>query len=202
MVLKYCTQYVSKSGRPSSNHRTRKGQSSPLFPRRVVLKNVLTMRQLHPSSKVVLKILHARLKHYMNQELPDVQAGFRKERGTRDQIANICWIKEKAKVFQKTSTSVSATMPKPLTVWIIISCGKHLKRWEYKTILPVSWETCMWVKKKPLEPYMKQWSVQNWKKSMTIMILPSCLFNLYTKCVLCAVCLVAQSCLTLATHRL
>ena len=101
MVLKYCTQYVSKSGRPSSNHRTRKGQSSPLFPRRVVLKNVLTMRQLHPSSKVVLKILHARLKHYMNQELPDVQAGFRKERGTRDQIANICWIKEKAKEFQK-----------------------------------------------------------------------------------------------------
>ena len=72
----------------------------------------------------MLKILQARLQQYMNQELPDVQAGFRKGRGTRDQIANICWIMEKARNFQKTSTSALLTMPKPLTVWITVNCGK------------------------------------------------------------------------------
>ena len=66
----------------------------------------------------MLKILQARLQQYMNHELPDVQAGFRKGRGTRDQIANIRWIIEKAREFQKTSTSALLTMPKPLTVWI------------------------------------------------------------------------------------
>ena len=72
----------------------------------------------------MLKIFQARLQQYMNCELPDVQAGFRKGRGTRDQIANICWIMEKAREFQKTSISALMTMPKPLTVWIIINCGK------------------------------------------------------------------------------
>ena len=65
----------------------------------------------------MLKILYARLQHYMNQELPDVQAAFRKERGTRDQTANIFWITEKAREFQKTSTSVPSTTLKPLTAW-------------------------------------------------------------------------------------
>ena len=60
----------------------------------------------------------------MNRELPDVQAGFRKGRGTRDQIANIHWIIEKAESSRKTSTSASMTMPKPLTVWITTNCGK------------------------------------------------------------------------------
>ena len=77
------------------------------------------------SSKVMLKILQARLQQYVNHELPDVQAGFRKGRGTRDQIANIHWIMEKAREFQKkTSISALLTMPKPLTVWITINCGK------------------------------------------------------------------------------
>ena len=65
-------------------------------------------------------------------ELPNVQAGFRKGRGTRDQIANIRWIMEKARVFQKSSISVLLTMPNPLTVWITINCGKFFKRWEYQ----------------------------------------------------------------------
>ena len=72
----------------------------------------------------MLKILQARLQQYMNCELPDVQAGFRKGRGTREQIANIHWIMEKAREFQKTSISALLTMPKPLTVWITINCGK------------------------------------------------------------------------------
>ena len=69
----------------------------------------------------MLKILQARLQQYVNHELPDVQAGFRKGRGTRDQIVNICWIIEKARVPEKTSISALLTMPKPLTVWITIN---------------------------------------------------------------------------------
>ena len=72
----------------------------------------------------MLKILQARLQQYVNRELPDVLAGFRKGRGTRDQIANIHWIMVKAREFQKTSMSALLTMPKPLTVWITINCGK------------------------------------------------------------------------------
>ena len=72
----------------------------------------------------MLKILQARLQQYVNRELPDVQADFRKGRGTRDQIGNIFWIMEKARAFQKTSISALLTMPKPLTVWITINCGK------------------------------------------------------------------------------
>ena len=83
--------------------------------------NHWTIALISHASKVMLKILHARLQHYVNQELPDVQAGFRKERETRVplvQIANIRWIIEKAREFQeKKSTSVSSTMLKPLTVW-------------------------------------------------------------------------------------
>ena len=89
-------------------------------------KNVQTT-WLHSShaSKVMRKILQARLQQYVNCELPDVQAGFRKGRGTRDQIANIGWIIEKARESsRKTSISALLTMPKPLTVWITINCGK------------------------------------------------------------------------------
>ena len=81
----------------------------------------------------MLKILQARLQQYVNRELPDVQAGFRKGRGTRDQIANIFWTMEKARKFQKkTSTFASMTMLKPLTVRIP-QTGKFFKRWEYQT---------------------------------------------------------------------
>ena len=84
------------------------------------------------ASKVMLKILQARFQKYMNCELPDVQAGFRKGRGTRDQIADIRWIIEKGNS-RKTSTSALLTMPKPLTVWMTRNCGKFFKRWEYQT---------------------------------------------------------------------
>ena len=75
----------------------------------------------------MLKILQDRLQQYVNRKLPDVQAGFRKGRGTRDHIANIRWIMEKARELQKTSISALLTMPKPLTVWITINCGKILR---------------------------------------------------------------------------
>ena len=110
------------------------------------------------ASKLMLKISQARLQQYLNQEILclEVQAGFRKGRGTRDQIANILWIIEKVREFQKNIYSVSLTMLKPLTVWIITNCGKLLKSWEYKAILPVSQETCTQVKKQQLESYMEQ----------------------------------------------
>ena len=91
-------------------------------------KNAQTTAQLvliSRASKVMVKILQARLQQYVNCELPDVQAAFRNGRGTRVQIANICWIIEKAREFQKkTSISALLTMPKPSIVWITINCGK------------------------------------------------------------------------------
>ena len=104
ILIKCCTQYASKFGKLGSGYRTGKGQFSSQSQRRAVPKNVQTTTKLYSSctlSKVMLKILQARLQQYVNHELPDVQAGFRKCRGTRDQIANICWIIEKAKEFQK-----------------------------------------------------------------------------------------------------
>ena len=82
----------------------------------------------------MLKILQARLQQYMNPELPDVQAGFRKGRGTTDQTANICWFIEKARGLQKNIYFCFIDYAKVLTVWITINCGKFLKRWEYQTI--------------------------------------------------------------------
>ena len=98
----------------------------------------------------MLKILQPRLQQCINQELPDVQVGFRKGRRTRNQIANIHWILEKARELKKKSTFASLTTPKPLTVWITTNCGKFFKRWEYQTTLPASWEVCMQVKKQQL----------------------------------------------------
>ena len=106
----------------------------------------------------MLKILQARLQQYVNHELPGVQAGFRKGRGIRDQADNICWIIKKQESSRKTSTSALLTMPKPLTVWITSNCGKFLKRWEYQTTRPASWDICMQVRKQQLELDMEQQS--------------------------------------------
>ena len=92
----------------------------------------------------------------MNREFPDVQAGFRKGRGTREKIANICWSSIKQQSSRKTSISALLSMPKPLTVWITINCGKFWKRWAYQTTWPDSWEICMQVRKQQLELDMEQ----------------------------------------------
>ena len=86
--------------------------------------NYHTIALISHASKVMLKTLQARLKPYMNHELPDIQAGFRKGRGIRDQITNICWIIEKAREFQKNIYFCFIDFAKPLTVWITINCGK------------------------------------------------------------------------------
>ena len=82
---------------------------------------------------VMLRILQARLQQYMNQEVPDVQAGFRKGRGTRDQIANIYWIIKKAREFQKNIGFCFIDYAKALIVWITTNCGKFFKIREYQT---------------------------------------------------------------------
>ena len=104
----------------------------------------------------MLKILQARLQQYMNHKLPGVQAGFRKGRGSRDQIANICWIMEKANEFQKIICFCFIDYAKAF------DCVDHNKLWkilqevEYQTTLPLSWEMCMQVKKQQLELDMEQ----------------------------------------------
>ena len=94
--------------------------------------NYHTIVLISHTSKLLLKILQARLQQYMNHKLPDVQAGFRKGRGTRDQIANICWIIKNTREFQKNIYFCFIDYAK-VFVWIRTNCGKFLKRWEYQT---------------------------------------------------------------------
>ena len=103
----------------------------------------------------MLKILQARLQQYVNCELPDVPADFRKGRGARDQIANIRRIIRKAREVQK-NIYFCFIEPKPLTMWITANCGKFWKRWEYQTTWPASWETSIQVKKQELELDMEK----------------------------------------------
>ena len=104
----------------------------------------------------MLKILQARLQQYMNCELPDVQTRFRKWRGTRGQIANICWIIDKAREFQKNSYFCFIDYAKAFDCVDHNKLWKILKRWEYKTNWPASWEICMQIKKQQLEPDREQ----------------------------------------------
>ena len=144
MLWKCCTQYVNKFGKLSSSHRTGKGRFTFQYQRMLkLLHNV----HISHASKVIFKIVQAKLQQDVNQELADVQAGFRKGWGTRDQVVNIRWIIKKAREFRKTTLFALLTMPKPLTVWITTNCGKFFMRWKCQTTLPVFWEIWMQVKK-------------------------------------------------------
>ena len=121
MLLQCCIQYVSKFGKPSSGHKIGKGQFSFQSQRRIVPKNDQTIVQLcsfHMLVRSCSKYFQAGLQQYVKQECPEVQTEFQRGRGTRDQIAYICWIIEKARNFTKASTSASLPMQKPLTLWI------------------------------------------------------------------------------------
>ena len=100
--------------------------------------NYHTVALILHARKVMLKILQDRLHQYMKCEFPDVQTGFRKDRGTRDRMANIRWIIKIAREFQKNITSALLIMPNLLPMWITANCGKFFKRWEYQTTLPAS----------------------------------------------------------------
>ena len=102
------------------------------------------------------KILQPRLQQYVNRELPDVQAGFRKGRGTRDRIANILWIIKNAREFHKNIYFCVTDYAKAFDCVDHTNCGKLWKRWEYQPTWPASWEICMQVRKQQLELDMEQ----------------------------------------------
>ena len=112
-----------------------------LIPKKGNAKERLAYRTIalisHPS-KVMLEILQARLQQYENHEIPDVQAGFRKDRGTIDQLPTSTGSSKKQESSRKTSTLVLLTIPKPLIVWFTTNCGRFFKRWKYQTTLPAS----------------------------------------------------------------
>ena len=119
---------------------TGKGQFLCQSQRKAIPKNAQTTAQLHSSHMLENNAQNSprQAQQDVNRKFPDVQAGLRKGRGTRDQIAKIQWIMEKARKFQKISISALLTMPKPLTVWITTNCGEFFKRWKYQTTLPAS----------------------------------------------------------------
>ena len=147
-LLKCCTQDAHKFGKLSSGHRTGKGVFIPV-PKKGSGKessNYCTLALISHVTKVMVNILTVRVSQYVKWEHPYVHAGFRKGRGTRDQLANIRWFRVKARVFQKNIYFCFIDYAKDF-VWITTNCGKFFKRWEYQTTLPASWESCMQVKK-------------------------------------------------------
>ena len=113
----------------------------------------------------MLKILQARLQQYMNRELPHVQAGFRKGQETKDQVASIHWVTDKAREFQKNVYFCFIDCAK-IFVWITTNYGKSFKRWEYQTTLLASCEICMQVKNQQNQTWNNR-LFQNWERSMS-----------------------------------
>ena len=140
MLRKCCTQYAADLEHSAVATGLEKVSFHPNPKERQCQRcsNYCTIALISHASKVMLKILQARLQQYVNGELPNVQAGFRKGRGTRDQIANICWIIEKVRELQKNIYFFSLITLKSLAVWSTRNCEKFFKRWEYQTILPAS----------------------------------------------------------------
>ena len=164
MLWKCCTQDASKFGKLSSFP----GSVFIPIPKKGNAKecsNYHTIALILHASKVMLKILQARLQQYMNCELPDVQAGFRKGKGNSKLPTSDGSLK-KQESSTKTSISALLTMLKPLTVWITINCGKFWKRWAYQTTWPASWETHMQVRKLQLELDMEQQTVCKLEKGV------------------------------------
>ena len=181
MLWKCCTHHASKFGKLSRGIGLEKDQFSFQSHIRTMSKNVQTNPTIvfiSHASKVMLKILQARLQQYMNWELPDVQDGLRKGRGTRYQIANIHWIIKRAREFKK-STSDSLTMIESLTVWITTNCGKFFKRRKYQTTLPAPWKICVQDKKQPGHGTMDWFKIG--KGVHQSCILSPCLFNFYAE---------------------
>ena len=128
--------------------------------------NYCSIALISHTSKVMLKILQARLQQYVNHKLLDVQAGFRKAVEPEVKLSISIGSSKKQESSRKTSTSALSTIPKPLTVWITTNCGKFFKRWEYQTTLPASREICMQVKKQQNQTG-NNILVLNWERSMS-----------------------------------
>ena len=153
MVWKCCSQYASKFGKQQWPQDWKRSVLS-LIPKKGKAKKCShyhTIVLISHASKIMLKILQGRFQQYMNHELPDVQAGFRKAEEPEIKLPTSIGSSKKQESSRKTFTSVLLTMSKPLTVWITANCGKFLKRWEYQTTWPASWDICMQVRKQQVE---------------------------------------------------
>ena len=158
MLLNCCSQYASKFGKQPCSEDWKRSVFIPI-PKKGNAKecsNYCTIALISHASKVMLKILQSRLQQYVNCELPDVQAGFRKGRGTRDQIANIRWIIEKARRVPEKHLFPLYWLCQSLWLCGSQQTGKFFKRWEYQNTRLASWEICMQVRKQQLELYMEQ----------------------------------------------
>ena len=158
MLWKCCTQYVSKFGKLSSGHRTVK-DSFHFNPKEKQCQTMLKL--LHNctyliASKVMLKILQARLQQYVNHELQMFKQDLEKAEEPEIKLSTSSGSSKSQESSRQTSISTLLTMQKPLMVWITIHCGKFWKRWAYQNTWPASWETCMKVRKQQLELDMEQ----------------------------------------------
>ena len=157
-MLWKCTQYVSKFGKVSSGHRTGKSVFIPI-PKKGIAKecsNYCTIACISHASKVMLRILQARLQQYMNRDFQMFKLVLEKAEEPQIKLPASVKSSKKQESFRKISVSALLTMPKPLTVWITRNCGKFWKRWEYQTTWPASWETYMQVRRQQLELDMEQ----------------------------------------------
>ena len=183
-AMKCCTQYASRFGKFSSGHRTGKVQFSFQSQRKAMPKNVQTTTQisliLH-TSKVMLKILYARLQQFLNQELPDVQAGCREGRGTRDQIVIIRSQKKQENSGQKTSTSALLTMPKPSMCGLPQTVENSSRDGNTRPPdLPPEKSVC----RSRSNSYNQTWNnrlVPNWEKSTSRLCIVTLLINFYAE---------------------
>ena len=150
MLWKCCTQYASKFGKFSSGHRTGKGQLSFQSQRKAMSKNAKTTSQLHSPHTLVkwcLKFSKSGFSNMWTMNFQMFKLVFEKAEEPEIKLPTSAGSLKKQESSRKTSISALLTMPKPLTVWITINCGKFWKRWEYQTTWPASWETCIQVRK-------------------------------------------------------
>ena len=170
MLWKCCTQYASKFGKLSSGHRTGKGQLSFQSQRKEMPRNVQTTAQLHSSHRLVKECSKFSKPGFSNTSTMKFQIFklvLEKAEEPKIKLPTSTGSLKKQESSRKTSTSALLTMPKPLTVWITINCGKFWKRWKYQTTWPTSWETYMRVRKQQLELDMEQQTGPNRKRSMS-----------------------------------
>ena len=159
MLWKCCTQYFSKFGKLSSGHRTGKGQFSFHSQRMAMPKIAQTTAQLNSSHTLVKwcsKFSKPGFNNMWTVQFQMFKLVLEKAEEPEIKLSTSAGSSKKQENSRKTSISALLTMPKPLAVWITINCGKFWKRWEYQTIWPASWETCMQVRKQELELDMEQ----------------------------------------------
>ena len=161
MLWKCCTQYASKCRKLSSGHGTEKGQFSLQSLRKAMPKHDQTTTQLHNCThlthicKIMLKVFQARLNNMWTMNFQMFNLVLEKAEEPEIKLPTSAESSKK-RSSRKTPVFALLTMPKPLTVWITINCGKFWKRWEYQTTWPASWETCMQVRKQQFELDMEQ----------------------------------------------